>query len=200
MTTAFVLGNGVSRKGIDLDRLRQHGPIYGCNGLYREFVPDVLIATDRPIATAIQQSGYAKHNQFYTRRPLEDLGARPVPKSYFGYSSGPIATAIAALDGHNTVYLLGFDMGPIEGKRFNNVYAGTEFYKPADAQPTFTGNWIKQLIHVTQDFAQCEFVRVHGSTTAHIAEFDKIPNIKSLDLNQFVAQFLNAKCHTAIND
>lgn len=190
MTTAFVLGNGISRKGIDLDRLRQHGSIYGCNALYREFTPDVLVATDRPIAAAIQESGYAKNHQFYTRRPIEGLGAKSVPKAYFGYSSGPIATAIAAQDGHSSIYLLGFDMGPTESKRFNNVYAGTEFYKPEDAQPTFAGNWIKQLIHITKDFTQCEFVRIHGSTTAHITEFDKIPNIKCLNLDQFVALFL----------
>lgn len=191
MTTAFVLGNGVSRQGLDLKQLRQHGAIYGCNALYREFTPDVLVATDRPIATAIQQSGYSNLNQFYTRRPLEGLGAKTVPKPYFGYSSGPIAASIAAQDGHSKIYLLGFDMGPIDGKRFNNVYAGTEFYKPADAQPTFTGNWIKQLTQIAQDFALSEFVRIHGPTTAHIAEFDKIPNIKSLNLDQFVALFLS---------
>jgi hypothetical protein len=67
MTRAFVLGNGVSRRGIDLEQLRLYGKIYGCNALYREFTPDVLVATDRPIATAIQESGYAQHNEFYTR-------------------------------------------------------------------------------------------------------------------------------------
>jgi hypothetical protein len=190
MTTAFVLGNGISRQGIDLNQLRQHGSIYGCNALYREFVPDVLVATDRPIATAIQESGYANLNQFYTRRPLDGLGAKTVPKPYFGYSSGPIATAVAAQDGHSKIYLLGFDMGPTENKRFNNMYAGTEFYKAVGAQPTFTGNWIKQLIQIAKDSAQTEFVRIYGSTTAHIGEFDKIANIKSVNLDQFVAQFI----------
>ena len=66
MTTAFVLGNGVSRQGISLPELQKHGKIYGCNALYREFTPDVLIATDTPIATHIQDLGYAKTNKFYT--------------------------------------------------------------------------------------------------------------------------------------
>ena len=188
MTTAFVLGNGVSRKNISLSTLKQVGKIYGCNALYREFTPDVLVATDRPIATAIQESGYSAKNLFYTRRPLDGLGAHKVPQAYFGYSSGPIAVSIAAQDGHLTIYMLGFDMGPDKNQQLNNIYAGTEFYKSKNAQPTFVGNWVKQIIHVAQDFPNTNFVRVCGDTTAHISQFDKISNLKSMDLSEFMTQ------------
>jgi hypothetical protein len=186
MSTAFVLGNGISRQGIDLTLLQKHGPIYGCNAIHREFSPDVLVATDRPIATAIQESGYALKNKFYTRRPIDNLGAHRVPNPYFGYSSGPIAAAIAAQDGHRCIYMLGFDMGPINNNQFNNVYAGTEFYKRVDAPPTFTGNWVKQIIRITADFPLSEFVRVHGPTTAAMAEFNTISNLKSMNLQEFL--------------
>lgn len=189
MTTAFVLGNGVSRQGIDLERLRPYGKIYGCNALYREFVPDVLVATDRPIATAIQESGYALKHSFYTRRPIENLGAHQVPKPYFGYSSGPIAVALAAEQGSKTVYMLGFDMGPVGNNQFNNIYAGTEFYKKSDAPPTFTGNWVKQLVHVASDFSQTAFVRVHGPTTSQISQLEQIKNFTSTDLDSFLCLF-----------
>jgi hypothetical protein len=59
MTVAFVLGNGVSRSGLALEQIQKLGKIYGCNALYREFTPDVLVATDRLIATQIQENGYA---------------------------------------------------------------------------------------------------------------------------------------------
>jgi len=186
MTQAFVLGNGISRKTVAPASLQPLGKIYGCNALYREFTPDVLVATDRPIATAIQESGYAQTNCFYTRRPIDGLGACRVPALYFGYSSGPIATAIAASDGHRSIYLLGFDMGPDKNQQFNNMYAGTEFYKPPTAVPTFTGNWIKQMIRIVQDFPQTEFVRIHGATTAEIAQFATIPNLKSIPLAEFL--------------
>jgi hypothetical protein len=198
MTQAFVLGNGISRKTVAPASLQPMGKIYGCNALYREFVPDVLVATDRPIATAIQESGYARNNIFYTRRPIESLGARSVPKVYFGYSSGPIATAIAALDGHRCIYLLGFDMGPTENQQFNNVYAGTEFYKMPTAMPTFTGNWAKQLIQIVQDFSQTEFVRIHGTTTAKIPQFATVPNLKSMHMAEFLNQ-LAPQTQTANN-
>ena len=54
----FCIGNGESRSPIDLIRLRPHGKIYGCNGLYRDFTPDVLTAVDGPMMHEVYQSGY----------------------------------------------------------------------------------------------------------------------------------------------
>jgi len=188
MTQAFILGNGVSRKDINLNQLKEHGRIYGCNALYREFTPDVLIATDRPIATAIQESGYAQHNEFYTRRPLEGSGAKKLISKYQGYSSGPNAVGLAASHGHTQIYLLGFDMGPTANNLFNNVYADTEFYKTSAHPSTFTGNWIKQLVQICQDYPQTQFTRIYGNTTAKIDEFDKIINMLHLQMPDFVGQ------------
>jgi hypothetical protein len=97
-----------------------------------------------------------------------------VPKQYYGYSSGPIATGLAALDQHSTIYIIGFDMGPTTTKQFNNVYADTEFYRKSTAAPVYTGNWIKQMCQIAQDFSKTQFVRVQGATTAAIQEFETI--------------------------
>ena len=59
----FCVGNAESRKNIDLEKLRQHGKIYGCNALYRDFTPDVLVAVDMGIMHEIYNSGYAQDNQ-----------------------------------------------------------------------------------------------------------------------------------------
>jgi len=93
MSRAFVLGNGVSRQQVDLENLKHFGPIYGCNALYRDFKPTVLVSTDRPISERIQDSGYALEHKFYTRKPTPGSGALPVPQKYYGYSSGPIAAS-----------------------------------------------------------------------------------------------------------
>lgn len=66
-TRVFVIGNGESRRSIDLRQLRKHGKIYGCNALYRDFTPDVLIAVDQGIMHEIYHSGYAHKNQCYFR-------------------------------------------------------------------------------------------------------------------------------------
>ena len=183
---AFVLGNGVSRRHIDVDILLKLGTVYGCNALYRTHTPHVLISTDRPISQQIQESGYSARNKFYTRRPIDGLGAHRVPQQYFGYSSGPIATGIAAIDGHKTIYMLGFDLGPTAAGKFNNVYASTEFYKDANDNPTFTGNWAKQLATVTKDFPEQQFVRVCGDTTAIVPELQNLTNMKSLPIAEFI--------------
>ena len=54
----FCIGNGESRAPIDLIKLRPHGKIYGCNGLYRDFTPDVLTAVDGAMMHEVYQSGY----------------------------------------------------------------------------------------------------------------------------------------------
>lgn len=186
MATAFVLGNGTSRKTIDLDQLKSYGKIYGCNALYREFAPDVLVATDPPMAQAIIESGYAKLHTFYTRAKTATNGALTLPPEYQGYSSGPNALALAALNGHDKIYMLGFDMGPSELGAFNNLYADTEFYKTSAHPPTFTGNWVRQIAQITKDFLNIQFIRVAGSTTATIKELQNLPNMNHKDLDSFL--------------
>lgn len=188
MSQAFVLGNGVSRQGIDLQRLKTLGTVYGCNALYREFEPHVLVATDRPISEQIQNSGYAQRNVFYTRKPMEGLGARRIPDAFWGFSSGPAAAGLAAQAGHVHIYLLGFDMGPAANGRFNNVYANTEFYKSSAATPTYTGNWARQLCQVVNDYKKTYFYRVYGPTTAKIKDFERLTNVKHPTIEEFLAQ------------
>ena len=192
MTIAFVIGNGISRKAVDLELLRPLGKIYGCNALYRDFIPDVLVATDRPIATEIQNSGYPIKNKFYTRKPIDNLGALRVPHEYYGYSSGPLATGVAAMDQHCVIYMIGFDMGPVNNK-FNNIYADTDFYRKSDATPVFTGNWTKQIRKIADDFSKTQFVRVQGKTTADIAEFTNIKNLRHLPMHTFLDRINNQK-------
>ena len=190
---AFVLGNGVSRRPIDINLLKSRGEVYACNAVYRTHTVTALVATDRPIATEIQASGYAQNNRFYTRRPEPNSGAQRVPQEYFGWSSGPIAAALACLDHHDRIYLLGFDLGPNEQGRFNNLFADSEHYKALGSAPTFTGNWIKQLRRVSEDFPSALFMRVFGATTAGIPEFDRLPNWQRLDMTEFVRRINNPK-------
>ena len=63
----FCIGNGQTRSSVDLIKLRPHGKIYGCNGLYRDFTPDVLCSVDGPMMHEIYQSGYADNNETWFR-------------------------------------------------------------------------------------------------------------------------------------
>jgi hypothetical protein len=193
MTIAFVLGNGTSRRDIDLKQLQTHGAVYGCNALYRDFEPTVLVSTDPPISAEIQNSGYSQQHCHYTRKPLPESGAQRIPSRYFGFSSGPAAVGIATQDRHRKIYLLGFDLGPLRSGVFNNVYAGTAFYKKTHAAPTYTGNWVRQLVSIMTDNPRAEFWRVHGETTADIADFATVANCHKLGLNDFLDRINTGK-------
>lgn len=193
MTKAFVLGNGISRNQVDLAVLRSLGPVYGCNALYRDFEPDVLVSTDGPISLRIQQEGYSANHVHYTRKPLPDSGARRIPSQYFGFSSGPVAVSLAALERHQAVYLVGFDMGPTRTGKFNNMYSDTEFYKKGHSAPTYSGNWARQLLTITKDFPKCNFFRIQGDTTADITELRGAKNLVHMPMADFLNRINNTK-------
>ena len=65
MTKAFCFGNGNSRKGLLLESFREHGTVIGCNALYRDFSPDILVALDSRIGHEIYRSGYAHKHTCY---------------------------------------------------------------------------------------------------------------------------------------
>ena len=65
------------------------------------------------------------------------------------------------------------------------MFADTEHYKSSSAAPTFTGNWIRQLTKVMQDYPDREFVRVHGPTTATVPEFESVRNHSWVDIREF---------------
>ena len=193
MNTAFVLGNGISRQVVDLTVLSTLGEVYGCNALYREFAPAVLVSTDEPISREIQQSGYSKTRYHYTRKPMPNSGAHKIPQQYYGFSSGPAAVGIAAINHNRTIYLVGFDMGPTKHGLFNNVYAGTEFYRSTSSVPTYTGNWVRQLLQIAKDFPKISFVRVIGDTTANIQELNGARNLSNISMEDFLDRINNAK-------
>ena len=104
------------------------GLVVGPNSVTGQAV-EVARGVTGAAAEAIQKTGYANKNLFYTRHPNKDSGAQEIPRELWSYSSGPVALGIAAQNLHSVIYLLGFDLGPSQTGKFNNVYADTEFYK-----------------------------------------------------------------------
>lgn len=188
----FVIGNGRSRLALDLNVLKGRGTIYGCNALYRDFTPDVLIATDAPMAEEIEKSGYPIDNVFYTRNPDNAGSARKIDIN-FGYSSGPIATSMAARNNHHPVYLIGFDFVGLEGK-INNVYAGTDCYKSSDAKETHFGNWINQFHNIfTVQFPQTRFIRVIADNDRFTpGAWSTLPNYSEMKIAEFKRSINNS--------
>ena len=70
----FVLGNGESRKDVDVELLKTQGKVWGCNALFREHTVDGLIAVDPMMTHEIYRSGYCDYNKVYFR-DWEDVPA-----------------------------------------------------------------------------------------------------------------------------
>ena len=54
----IVIGNGPSRRGLDLHKMSESAAIYGCNALFRDFSPDFLFANDRSMVLEILRADY----------------------------------------------------------------------------------------------------------------------------------------------
>ena len=79
----FCIGNGESRKDFDLNKLKPQGKIYGCNALYRDFTPDVLISVDNGIMHEIYDSGYCFNNETWFRN-WNKKSSKEYEKYYYG--------------------------------------------------------------------------------------------------------------------
>jgi hypothetical protein len=182
---AFVVGNGRSRLNANLEELKQKGRIYGCNALYRDFEPHVLIAVDPKMIIEICARQWQKTHEVWTNqnskyRDITDL-------NYFnptrGWSSGPTALLKACTDGYNEIFILGFDYQGIDHK-VNNVYSNTDNYKKSDDPATYFGNWKKQTETVFNEFPQVNFFHVKGENTLTIHEWSRINNYKGISYEQ----------------
>jgi len=61
MATAYIIGNGPSRRELHLSELE--GTTFGCNALYRDFSPDYLLSGDATIIKEICRTGYPKNKK-----------------------------------------------------------------------------------------------------------------------------------------
>ena len=183
----FCIGNGESRKGFDLEKLRPHGKIYGCNAIYRDFTPDFLVTVDVAIAGEIVESGYAKDHVVYGGYKSilthgEDITL--IPK-HPAFSTGNTATHIASFDGHKEVYLIGFNPDPKQ-KTVDNIYNGTNCYKP-EGTTIMHELWVKQLQKIFEAYPNVNYYLVDME---HIPFFSYFKNASNVTIENFKDIFL----------
>jgi hypothetical protein len=58
----FCFGNGNSREGIDIEQYKKYGTVVGCNAIYRDYTPDILVSLDSKMSHEIYRSGYCFEN------------------------------------------------------------------------------------------------------------------------------------------
>jgi|TARA_B110000503_G_scaffold33074_1_gene53781 hypothetical protein len=191
---AFVLGNGTSRKPINLELLRNHGTVYGCNAVYREFVPDHLICVDTKMIIELSEKLYqmehsvwSNSNKLTTRTPnIQIINPNK------GWSSGPTAMMLASLHEHNEVYLLGFDYVGLgeNNEHVNNLYAGTKNYKRVTDRATYYGNWTRQTMICSNTYPRVKYYRVIPTDNSFIPDHLKdLANFSHITTEAFKKTF-----------
>ena len=195
---AFVLGNGESRKGIDINDLKEKGTVFACNAVYRTHRPHFLVAVDPKMLLEIAETDYPVHNKVwsnfnaqYNKHP-KILNHVNWFKPSLGWSSGPTALRMACEQGFKEIYILGFDyQGHNDGKRFklNNIFGDSRNYKKRNDEATFYGNWMNQTKRCLQDYQDINFHRVIPKGWFKPNDIDRPDNIDHPTTEDFLAKF-----------
>ena len=198
---AFVLGNGQSRKGIDIDDLKEKGTVYACNAVYRTHQPHWLVAVDPKMMLEIVETDYVVHNKVYSNfnnqyekhQKLMDHVTWSKPS--LGWSSGPTALKLACEHGYKEIYILGFDYQGLavdpKKNRFhlNNIYGDSRNYKKHNEEATFYGNWMNQTKSCLKDYKDVKFHRVIPEGWFTPKDLTWNENIDHPTIDEFLAKF-----------
>lgn len=159
--TAIVIGNGTSRKSIDLHSLQNY-TTYGCNKLYIDYNPDYLIAVDKVMVDEFVKNKVDETHNVYTTFYIQMPGKLNYFTKHTGYNSGHTCCWLASQHKHKTVYMLGFDYIGINGK-LNNVYADTVNYKRSTDDEVPYSKWYVELSQLLDECVDTQFIRIVGN-------------------------------------
>jgi len=198
-TQAVVIGNGESRKNLDLESLKSNYTLIGCNAVHRDITVDHLVCCDRRMVLEAVKNTNNSHCKIYTRldwhhyfrKILKNKNVDIVPKLPYHsddrsdrpihWGSGPYAVLLAATLNCSTVHLVGFDLYSKNGK-INNVYKGTQNYLPPDKQAVDHSYWVYQISKVFENYANIEF-KIYNSDDWLLPERWQRKNVEKLNID-----------------
>jgi len=190
MNDACVIGNGPSRLNFNLEEIHALMTTYGCNALYRDFMPDYLISMDYSMVDEIIQKRIHYQTKFYTQHANKiDARQHKGEPIYFisgqreTLDSGNTALRIAMKNQHDVVYVIGFDYA-INPSTLPNVYAGTPNYAKSHVWPAASmrdTQWGQRLRRILKDFPNQKIVRVNGTKPLGIT----LDNYSEISIDQF---------------
>jgi len=187
----FIIGNGESRRDFNLNRLRGHGPIYGCNALYRDFIPDLLVAVDAFMYNILERDEVYNKCEI-VRRILNDENGNCVLQTsrgdtfidYYKAASGQTATwlMLERFPYIKNIFLIGFDIYSHGDRKMNNMYKDTEGYAPNVAPHPNSRNWVNKLGRIMYKYTSVLFYRV-GDNLSMVPEWEKLDNVRYISYN-----------------
>ena len=192
MNTACVIGNGISRKIFDLETIGQTMKTYGCNVLYRDYMPNYLISMDWSIVEEILNNDIHYKTVFYTQDSAK-FNHMPVERKENIHwlknmarrlDSGNSALEVALSHEYETIYMIGFDYNTQSGV-LTNVYHGTSNYARNSCNPaadSLSNEWQQRLRNLVKEYPDTNVIRVNGSNVS--VKLDAT-NYSEITTNQF---------------
>ena len=163
---AYVIGNGPSRKGFDLNRLKETGQTYGCNALYRDFIPDYIFSVDTNMSMQMIEDEVGLKAIHYApalqANRKESNGMIHLIPNNPNWISGNAAFWTAGVHGHKNIYLIGFDFREYGNGELNNIYQDTDYYGERNDDKIFDG-WLKQFRDMLKMRPYVNYTVVHDS-------------------------------------
>ena len=165
----FCIGNGTSREFFDLRKLKGRGTIVGCNTLWKDFEPDVLVTIDKKPAMEVEQfqgrrfkwlNHVGANTMALEGRPVIDLNDVPSSRAW---NSGIIAADyLARIEKVKKIYMFGVDFFRIHpGMIRNDLYhTGLTKYR----------KFGKAFATLSVGYPDVEFIRV-GPIHPHDVDF-----------------------------
>lgn len=171
-----VIGNGESRKTIDIDKIQ--GIRVGCNALYLYHRVEYICAMDKFWRDKISKESNIPlisrlHNAaFQTTLELFNGRWQSTECPYRGYCSGVTAMDyLSYIYKNQDIYLIGFDFD-YTGDKVNHMYKGTENHPKADRPAQSESLFLKQCIETVKRYPRHRYHWVSDSNFNN--GFDKI--------------------------
>jgi len=163
---AYIIGNGPSREGFDLNKLKTSGQTYGCNALYRDFVPDYIFSVDTKMTVKMCEDKVYEKCFHYApslevNRPYSKGKLHLVPNNPH-WISGNQAMWTACVHGHKNIFLIGFDFREYGKDQLNNIYQDTPNYGERHGDTIFEG-WLGHFRGLQKMRLDCKFTVVHDN-------------------------------------
>tara|TARA_E500000178_G_scaffold347811_1_gene401780 strand:- start:380 stop:985 length:606 start_codon:yes stop_codon:yes gene_type:complete len=193
---AYCIGNGESRRFLNLPKLTENKTVIGCNALHRDLAVDHLICCDRRMADEAIKSDNTANTKIYVRdmwfkyfrkikkdkriNHLPDLpykGEKKIDQPLH-WGSGTYALLVAAnLPDITEIRLIGFDLYD-KNSKVNNIYKNTVHYAKKDDKPVDFSYWVYQAQKVFVHYPQIKF-NIINSKDWQIPTQWKLPNVSS---------------------
>lgn len=199
MSNVLVIGNGESRKGINIDELEGYIKV-GCNAIHREFQVDHLVCCDRRMIVEaaktlnpntllhVRPEWYRHYRKVEKNKNVQELppvitqGELKVDRAEH-WGSGTYAILIGSLLSED-ITLLGFDLYG-DGNQVNNIYKGTENYGKIGGQAVDPSFWIYQTAAIFRTFHQKKFTIINKADWILPKEWNR-SNVTVKTLDEFL--------------